>query len=130
IYDVCELTWRSVDLMEGIIATLSVDRERMAEYAAVNWSTATGLANGLAREKGLPFRTCHQIVGVLVRECVAAGVKPSQVTQEHLDHAAEEVTGSPIGLPTSWINEVLDVRVFLAANVTFGAATPTGLEAQ
>jgi argininosuccinate lyase len=55
----------SLAIMTGLIATMAVDRERMAEAAADGYTTATTLADALAR-RGVPFRTAHHIVGVLV----------------------------------------------------------------
>jgi argininosuccinate lyase len=47
--------------------------ERMRELVGKNFATATELANYLVRERGLPFRTCHEIIGTLVGALVAEG---------------------------------------------------------
>ncbi|MGH7700071.1 MAG: argininosuccinate lyase [Gemmatimonadales bacterium] len=61
----------------GAVATLTVDRERMA--AALDASLrATELADVLVRA-GVPFRASHGLVGALLREADRAGVGLDQV---------------------------------------------------
>jgi argininosuccinate lyase len=48
------------------------DARRMREAAAASFSTATDLADYLAR-KGLPFREAHEVVGRVVRHAIDAG---------------------------------------------------------
>jgi argininosuccinate lyase len=55
----------SLAVMTGLIATIAVDRDRMAEAAADGYTTATTLADALVR-RGVPFRVAHQVVGALV----------------------------------------------------------------
>jgi argininosuccinate lyase len=52
----------------GMIDTMKVNKERLAELSGSNFTTATELANHLVREHGLSFRECHHIVGGLVGE--------------------------------------------------------------
>ena len=42
------------------------------------------MAGALVREKGLPWRTAHQIVGILVRLSNERRLKPNQATPELL----------------------------------------------
>jgi argininosuccinate lyase len=55
----------SLAVMSGLVATLAVDRDRMADAAADGYTTATTLADALVR-RGVPFRAAHRIVGALV----------------------------------------------------------------
>ncbi len=57
--------------LEGICEMLSsveLNKERMRESIYKNFSTATDLADYLAR-KGVPFRKSHEITGEIVRHC-------------------------------------------------------------
>jgi argininosuccinate lyase len=58
-----------IEMLSGM--TLNVDRMKKAVYA--NFSTATDVADYLAR-KGVPFRKSHEIVGGLVRSCEEKGI--------------------------------------------------------
>ncbi|MFL5668494.1 MAG: argininosuccinate lyase [Chloroflexota bacterium] len=69
----------SLDVMTGLISTLTVDPARMAEAASEGYTTATAVADTLVR-RGVPFRTAHHIVGSLVAEAEAAGLPLDQVS--------------------------------------------------
>jgi argininosuccinate lyase len=69
----------SLDVMTGLIATVSVDPARMAEAAREGYTTATAVADALVR-RGVAFRTAHHIVGSLVAEAEAAGVPLDEVS--------------------------------------------------
>ncbi|MBA2720198.1 MAG: argininosuccinate lyase, partial [Chloroflexi bacterium] len=64
----------SLGVFAGLIATLTIDRERMAEAAADGYTTATTLADALAR-RGVPFRAAHHVVGELVGRAERDGVR-------------------------------------------------------
>ena len=51
--------------MEGMIATMKVNRKRMAAAAGEGFTAATDIADYLAK-KGMPFREAHAVVGGLV----------------------------------------------------------------
>lgn len=103
--------WRSVDtvrasvrIMEGMIRTMKIHSEVLAAQSAVGFTTATELADTMVRETGIPFRTAHQIVGMLAKE----GEKP---TLEEIDSVAEIVLGDSLsgrGLTKNMVKEALD----------------------
>ncbi len=64
----------SLAVMAGMLATLTVDRIRMADAAADGYTTATTLADGLARH-GVPFRAAHHVVGALVAQAEQANIR-------------------------------------------------------
>jgi len=55
-------------VMEGMIATMGVRKDRMAAAAREGFTAATDVADYLAK-KGMPFREAHTAVGQLVLEC-------------------------------------------------------------
>jgi argininosuccinate lyase len=62
----------SLEVMSGALATLRVDRDRMAAAADDPMLLATDLAEFLVRE-GVPFREAHETVGRIVAHCVEGG---------------------------------------------------------
>jgi argininosuccinate lyase len=62
----------SLEVMTGCLATLGVERDRMAEAAADPMLLATDLAEVLVRE-GVPFREAHEAVGRIVAHCESTG---------------------------------------------------------
>jgi argininosuccinate lyase len=63
----------SLAVMAGMVATLTVDRERMLAAAGEGYTTATAVADALVR-RGVAFRAAHHIVGRLVGEAERGGV--------------------------------------------------------
>jgi argininosuccinate lyase len=76
----------SIEVIQGVIETLQINRERMRSLVEENFATATELANYLVRKHDIPFRQCHRIVGYVVGELVARGksFKDKQATRELL----------------------------------------------
>ena len=64
----------SLGVMAGLVATLTIDRDRMADAAADGYTTATTLADALVR-RGVPFRAAHQLVGALVGRAEEEGIR-------------------------------------------------------
>jgi argininosuccinate lyase len=62
----------SLGVMAGLVASLTVDEERMREAAAEGHTTATAVADAVVR-RGVPFRTAHHVVGRLVAEADRRG---------------------------------------------------------
>lgn len=58
--------------MMEMIGTMTVNSDRMKRGVYSNFSTATDVADYLAR-KGVPFRKAHEIVGTIVRVCEEKG---------------------------------------------------------
>ncbi|HFU4002150.1 TPA: argininosuccinate lyase [Streptococcus suis] len=71
-FDTAETILVSIDILAGMLKTMTVHKERMAQSTEKDFSNATELADYLA-SKGLPFRQAHEIVGKLVLECSKAG---------------------------------------------------------
>ena len=63
----------SLLVMAGMVATLTVDGDRMREAAGDGYSTATAVADALVR-RGVAFREAHHIVGALVAEAERGGL--------------------------------------------------------
>ncbi|HIQ32792.1 MAG TPA: argininosuccinate lyase [Methanothermococcus okinawensis] len=89
--EVTPLLWSSVytildtlEMVEGMLRTLKVKRERMRELAEGNYSTATELADTLVRECNISFRSAHGIVGEAVRRAIEEGRDLVDVMEEVL----------------------------------------------
>lgn len=60
----------TIEMIDGMLLTLKVNKDRMKELSEKNYSTATELADTLVRECNIPFRRAHGIVGEVVRESI------------------------------------------------------------
>ncbi len=99
-----ETTRAAVRITKGMIATMKVNTGSMAEKAALGFTTATELADTMVREAGIPFRTAHQIVGVLAQG-------NGNPTLGEIDAVANNVIGESLsdrGLTEEMVKEALD----------------------
>lgn len=65
--------------MEGMVRTLTVNEDAMAQSVAKGHLAATDIADYLAK-KGMPFRRAHEVVGHLVLLCEQRGCNLSDLT--------------------------------------------------
>jgi argininosuccinate lyase len=119
-----DITEGMLDLCTGIIETLIVHEDRMSEALKGSWCTASNLADVIVRERGLPFRQVHHIVARLVRNCLADGVAPDELTSEQLDQVAMETAGLELVLGDEAVREALDPRRFVQTRITQGSVGP------
>ena len=115
---------RDLDWFSELLPALGIRKERMREQAWRQWATATDLAGALVRERDLPWRTAHQIVGVLIRLCEDRGLGPDGVTPALLDEAAIAYHDRPAGLDAGQIKTALDPGRFIAARTMRGGPAP------
>ena len=73
LFDAAATLEASLLVMAGVVATLTVDRDRMRAAAGEGYTTATAVADALVR-RGVAFRAAHHVVGALVAEAERAGV--------------------------------------------------------
>src|SRR6188472_2723139 len=78
----------SLGVLAGMLDTLHVDRDRMRAAAAEGFTTATSVADALVR-RGVPFRAAHHVVGALVAQAEAEGIR--------LDAVPDSMIGLAIG---------------------------------
>jgi len=121
---------RDLDWFCELLPALGIRTEHMREQAWRHWATATDLAGALVRERNLPWRTAHQIVGILVRVCEDKGLGPDGVTPALLDEAAVAYHGKPAGLDAAQIRTALDPGRFVAARTMRGGPAPAESERQ
>jgi argininosuccinate lyase len=74
IFDAADSLELALAATSGMVRDLKPNVERMRAVAAADYSTATDLADWLARELGLPFRDAHHATGRLVARAAELGV--------------------------------------------------------
>ncbi|HEM2808461.1 TPA: argininosuccinate lyase [Streptococcus suis] len=87
-FDTAETILVSIDILAGMLATITVHKEKMAQSTEKDFSNATELADYLA-SKGMPFRQAHEIVGKLVLECSKAGYYLQDVPLERYQEISD-----------------------------------------
>jgi len=114
----------SLEVLAGVISTLRVDKERMREAASEGYVVAVDLAERLVEETGLSFREAHKLVGNLVKESVASGVKPPEWKPEMLEELAERVLGKGLKVSAKVVREAVDPQSCLLRRRTVGSPAP------
>ena len=84
LFDSLEQVSLGLAAVEGLVATLTWDHERMRAAADSPTTAATDLAELLVRG-GMPFRDAHAVVGGLVRESLDGGAALSDLVAAHPD---------------------------------------------
>jgi len=82
-FDAFDTVLGSLHAVTGMVRTMRVRSDRMAEAAHEGFMAATDLADYLVG-KGMPFREAHGVVGRVVADCVKAGVTLQDLTAEEL----------------------------------------------
>ncbi|MBU1173154.1 MAG: argininosuccinate lyase [Proteobacteria bacterium] len=127
-YSVFDRTTVALDLMQGIMETLTVHKDRMKELAGSCWATASNLADTIVRVKGISFRQAHHVVARLVKNCIEINVSQHDVTSEMVDRAALETIGIELSLDAETIKQALDPEDFVNTRVTEGSCNPREVE--
>jgi argininosuccinate lyase len=136
-YYALETLWRVAD--NGVrdlgwfcelLPALKIRKEYLREHSWRYWATGTDLAGALVRKHDVPWRTAHQIVGILVRLCEERGLGPADVTPELLDEAAVAYHGHGYKLDQAEIKEALDPGRFIATRTLRGGPAPSESQRQ
>jgi argininosuccinate lyase len=119
-----ETTRSAVRITKGMIATMNVNAESMAEKSVLGFTTATELADTMVRAGGIPFRTAHQIVSVLARG-------DGNPTLADVDAVAKDVIGETLssrGLTEKMVKEALDPVLNINRRSITGGPAPSEME--
>jgi argininosuccinate lyase len=113
---------RAVSLVAAAMTGAEFDVDKLAERAGENWITVTELADTLARDHGLPFRTSHAIAARLVAE---AGRTPGKGLAPLVTEIAREVAGKQIEYSDAQLAEILSPAHFVEVRKTWGGPSPS-----
>ncbi len=113
---------RAVRLVAAAMSAAVFDRDRLASRAGQGWITVTELADTLAREHGVPFKTSHAVATRLVAEC---GRRPEAPLSVILRDVSAAATGRPIEYTESALVDLLSARHFVAVRTSPGGPAPS-----
>ncbi len=108
---------RALRLLAGAMATVEVDRLRMARRAREGFLTVTELADTLVRHEGLSFRDAHDLVAEAVRAC-GADEDPAAIA------SALRRVRPGLGLSDAEILRALDPEHFIRIRNIAGGPAP------
>lgn len=115
VFDSCDTLEVLLPAFTGMMATLTVNRERMEELAPAGFSLATDIAEWLVKQ-GVPFRVAHEVAGECVKECEALGIELDELTDEQFAKISAHLTPE--------VRTVLNVPGALASRNGRGGTAP------
>ena len=117
---------RAVRLVAAAMREATFDTARMAERAGQGWITVTELADSLAREHGVPFKTSHAIAARFVAACAARPDEPKTTVLREVSAALLE---KAVSLDDAELARVLSPRNFVEVRTTHGGPAPSATKA-
>jgi argininosuccinate lyase len=115
-------------LTASVLDGLELRTERFEEIAREGFVTAADVADVLALQGGLDYRSAHKVVGRAVRDLVESGDPPSAFTPERLAEAAESAIGRTVELDETTLRAALDPAACAAARRQTGSSSATAME--
>ena len=111
-------------LSAEVVGGLEIDAARWERAAREGFTAAADVADVLAVEAGLDYRTAHHVVGRAVRALIEEGLPPDALTPERLSSAAEQSVGRPVAISAEALADALDPAACVAARLQTGSAAP------
>jgi argininosuccinate lyase len=121
VFDAADTLLLVLPAMAGLVSTLQIRAERLAQGASTGFALATDLAELLVR-RGVPFREAHEVVGHLVVWCHVNDCDLPDVSDADLAKISPHLTPD--------IREVLSVPGALAARKAPGGTAPDQVASQ
>lgn len=107
--------------MAGLLSSMTLNYERMANQATQGFSLATDVADYLV-EQGIPFRDAHGIVGRLVTLCETRGVDLPDLSDEEMASVSEHLTPG--------VRQVMTASASVARKSGYGGTAPSRVSEQ
>jgi len=112
---------RAVSLVAVALEGADFDVEKMRRRAGENWISVTELADTLARDRGLAFRSGHEIAARLVR---GRASRPEASLAQLVAEISKDVTGTAIEYGDDELATLLSPEHFVAVRRTHGGPAP------
>jgi argininosuccinate lyase len=116
-------------LTASVLDGLELRTERFEEIARESFVTAADIADVLALEGGLDYRSAHKVVGRAVRDLVESGEPSSALTPERLAAASEAAIGRPVEIDEATLRAALDPAACAAARRQTGSSSAAAMDA-
>jgi argininosuccinate lyase len=119
VWEACEHVLATLRVMVPMWRTMMLKLDRMAALAGAEFASATELANWLVRERNMPFRDCHELVGALVGTLVSEG----RTLDDHA-RVAEIMTDRGQAISAEVVAEIVDPQAVVRAQRSLGSTNP------
>ncbi|MFP9061667.1 lyase family protein [Natrialbaceae archaeon A-chndr2] len=104
---VFDAAFESVEIFNKILLKTTFDRERGEQLVTEDWALATDLTSLLVREAEIPWRSAHQIVAILCRQCIEENRTITDVQVQTIVEIAEEYLECDFEISEDGVEDVL-----------------------
>ena len=118
----------TLSIVTRMLLSVEFNTERCAELAGRNFATATDLADIMVREKDIPFRTAHKIVGRIVNEATSNNMAEEDITSQFIDDIAVDLGFDKLGLADDLIQNALNPAENVRIRSVVGGPAPEMVE--
>ncbi|MEE0024453.1 argininosuccinate lyase [Methanobrevibacter sp.] len=118
----------TLSIVTRMLLSVEFNTERCAELAGRNFATATDLADIMVREKDIPFRTAHKIVGRIVNEATSNNMAEEDITSEFIDGIAVDLGFDKLSLDDELIQNALNPAENVKIRRVVGGPAPEMVE--
>jgi argininosuccinate lyase len=98
----------TLNIVTKMLLSAKFNKERCLKLAGSNFATATDLADIMVRERKIPFRSAHKIVGRIVNEAIASNKDVIEINSDYVDEITKELGFEPLNLGDELILKALD----------------------
>ena len=107
-----------------VVAALELHPDRFGRAAREGFTAAADVADALAQEGGLDYRTAHRVVGRAVRDLVGEGLPPDALTPERIARAGEDAAGRTAAISAEALAAALDPEAAARSRPQTGSSAP------
>ncbi|NVJ90358.1 MAG: argininosuccinate lyase [Methylocystaceae bacterium] len=122
VFDAADTIELGVAAMTGMIAEMTVNKDKMRESASWGYTTATDLADWLVRELGMPFRNAHHVTGAIVKMAEDKSCDLSDLSLEEMQTVDAAITKD--------VYDVLTIDASVRSRTSFGGTAPDNVRHQ
>ena len=122
VFDAFDALALGLGAMEGMVADMTPNKDRLAEAAGAAYSTATDLADWLVRELGMPFRNAHHVTGTIVAMAESQGKTLDALSLADMQTVEPKITDG--------VFSVLSPLASASSRVSYGGTAPSQVALQ
>lgn len=128
LWNAVKVSQDTLSIVTKMLLSVKFNEERCLELAGSNFATTTDLADIMVREKAIPFRTAHKIVGRIVNEATANGLVEKDITSEFIDNVAIELGFNKLEIDDDLVSKALNPLENVKMRTVLGGPSPEMVE--
>jgi len=122
VFDATQNSKLCLRAMSGMIADMKVNKQKMYEMAAADFSCATDIADWLVKNLKMPFRDAHHVTGSIVKLAENKGCELHELKLSEMQKIEKRITNK--------IFDVLSVENSTSSRTSIGGTSPTRVKEQ